>query len=177
MRSHFQFANKATRGVSGGIIPALRCWFSGAYTAENPSLSKLISRLQTQESVTTWAIGWWQFRATRSWSRRPGRTATRLGSTATRIATVPRTLARSTSLSAMGRIGPSKAYLKASNTEAGDNFGATVAVSGDTTSLGLIQRNHQRYRAEHIYSFGHRDEPRSVLSLGSSVIIRNQQQG
>ena len=39
-----------------------------------------------------------------------------------------------------------QAYLKASNSDAGDSFGFAVAVSGDTVVVGAYQRGQQRHR-------------------------------
>ncbi len=41
-----------------------------------------------------------------------------------------------------------QAYLKASNTDAGDSFGCSVAVSGDTVVVGAYGRGQQRHRGE-----------------------------
>ena len=38
-----------------------------------------------------------------------------------------------------------QAYLKASNTDMGDEFGASVAVSGDTVVVGAVERVQQRH--------------------------------
>ena len=41
-----------------------------------------------------------------------------------------------------------QAYLKASNTGAGDGFGGSVAVSGDTVVVGALMRTAARHRGE-----------------------------
>jgi hypothetical protein len=74
------------------------------------------------------------------------RTATRPASAATRPTTPPPASGAVYVFTRTGTTWSQQAYLKASNTEASDQFGESVALDGDTLAVGASRRGQQRDR-------------------------------
>ena len=137
-------ASTATRATTAPPTPARPT--SSCATAR-PGASRPTSRPPTPRRTTTSAIRW-RCRATRWWSGRIGEDSNATGVNGDQSNNSASGSGAAYVFVRSGTTWSQQAYLKASNTGAGDQFGYSVAVSGDTVVVGAHLRGQQRHGRE-----------------------------